>query len=113
MVVEVVLPLDLHHARDGHRYGRQNQTDPDSLEVGDAVGVGGEAAEEGDEGELVEGDEEGHEEQGDDGDGGLGHLEPSSQVGVHGGALLDRHRLELGQARVHDDGAHKNWHHPR
>lgn len=70
MPLEVGFSVELDDAGDGHGYGGENEADADALEVGDAVRVAGDAAEEGDEGEFVERNEEGHEEEWDDGDGG-------------------------------------------
>ncbi|KAJ6847318.1 protein NRT1/ PTR FAMILY 4.3-like [Iris pallida] len=111
VAVERVPPLDLDRGGDGHGHDGEHEADRDPLELGDARGVAGEAAGEGDEGELVDGEEEGHEEEGDDGDGG-GRDGEGAELAVHDAPLLHREGLQLGDAGVHEDGAGEDGEHP-
>ena len=61
MVVEGVLAHDLDESGHGHRENGENKAYTHTLELGDAGRVAGEAADEGDEGELIDRDEDGHE----------------------------------------------------
>lgn len=87
MADEGVAALDFDDGGHGHGDGGEDQADPHALEVGDACGVAGDAASEGDEEHLVDGHEDGHEDERDDGDR-RGRDGEAAEVEVHDGALL-------------------------
>lgn len=78
------------------------------MERGDTGFCSGDLSGGGDEEGFVEGDEEDKHDVGDGLEGGWGDFEGLSDVGVHGGSLLDGEGLELCQDGVEHYGACKN-----
>jgi len=97
----------------GHRVGQHGEghADARALEVGDAGGVAGAAAERADEDAVVDGEGEQHGEVGEDEHGRRRDPEARRHVAVHGARLLDREAAVVRPRGHQEDGGRPDRQH--